>query len=142
MSPRMLVAPKGGREVASSRYRIHDLAPLLGERGWTVASLTPSMRRDGRALNAARDVLLANLLTRVDFEQRRSSGVESSRHHPLIVSVPVCLSVAGVVYHWPNACHLDGRRPFASQHQPTPLRPPVRSFARSIALSQSVAAAQ
>jgi glycosyltransferase involved in cell wall biosynthesis len=59
MTLHMLVAPKGGREIPSSRYRIHDLVPLLDGRGWTVSSLTPSTRRDRRAWNAARDTLRA-----------------------------------------------------------------------------------
>lgn len=46
--PSILIAPKGGREVASSRYRIHDLVPLLEERGWSARLLTPSMHRAGR----------------------------------------------------------------------------------------------
>jgi hypothetical protein len=59
MSLRLLVAPKGGREVPSSRYRVHDLMPLLHDRGWTVTSLTPSMRRDRRMRNAVRDAAWA-----------------------------------------------------------------------------------
>jgi glycosyltransferase involved in cell wall biosynthesis len=59
MSPSLLAAPKGGRDVPSSRYRVHDLLPLLAERGWEVATLTPSMRREGRLGNLFRDAGLA-----------------------------------------------------------------------------------
>jgi hypothetical protein len=59
MSLRLLVAPKGGRDVPSSRYRVHDLMPLLHDRGWTVTSLTPSMCRDRRARNAVCDAACA-----------------------------------------------------------------------------------
>jgi glycosyltransferase involved in cell wall biosynthesis len=59
MSLRLLVAPKGGREVPSSRYRVHDLTPLLEQRGWTVGTLTPSTVRDRRLTNLARDASLA-----------------------------------------------------------------------------------
>jgi glycosyltransferase involved in cell wall biosynthesis len=57
LSPRLLIAPKGGREIASSRYRVHDLVPHLERRGWSIEAMTPSMQRSNRATNAARDLL-------------------------------------------------------------------------------------
>jgi glycosyltransferase involved in cell wall biosynthesis len=56
---RLLVAPKGGREIASSRYRIHDLMPGLVRRGWFVRTLTPSITSGNRLMSAGRDLLLA-----------------------------------------------------------------------------------
>jgi hypothetical protein len=84
-------------------------------------------------------VLLANLLTRVDAAQRRSSGVES-RLQSSDGLVSVCLSVAGVVYS------ITGPTPAISTTADLSLRNinlhSALSFARSIALSPSVAAAQ
>jgi hypothetical protein len=57
--PQLLVAPKGGRETPSSRYRVHDLVPLLSELGWTIHMLTPSMQRRGRFGSLIRDLSLA-----------------------------------------------------------------------------------
>jgi len=55
VSPSLLVAPKGGRETASSRYRIHDLLPALRASGWTIDLLTASRDRSRRLRSAARD---------------------------------------------------------------------------------------
>src|SRR5204862_3879749 len=52
---RLLVAPKGDRTVASSRYRIYNLLPLLERRGWTVDVLTPSTTRSRRLANVVLD---------------------------------------------------------------------------------------
>lgn len=59
MTLRLLVAPKGGPEIASSRYRVHALVPLLRERGWEVELLTPSRSAPRRLAALLGDLRLA-----------------------------------------------------------------------------------
>lgn len=91
----LVVAPKGGREVASSRYRVHDLLPLLRERAWDVRVLTPSTERHRRIRNALTDS--AACLRRPDVvlvqrpgrrrEERAWLALAARRGVPIVVDI-------------------------------------------------------
>jgi glycosyltransferase involved in cell wall biosynthesis len=75
---RLLVAPKGGRETPSSRYRIHDLLPLLEQRGWETVLLTPSTIRERRLFALVRDLGRASRRCEVLLIQRPGRRREES----------------------------------------------------------------
>lgn len=78
MTLSLLIAPKGGRETASSRYRVHDLIPLLVARGWDVELLTPSVATHRRLRALIRDVRLAARQRDVLLVQRPGRRREES----------------------------------------------------------------
>jgi glycosyltransferase involved in cell wall biosynthesis len=95
VSPRLIIAPKGGRETPSSRYRIHDLLPLLALRGWEGDLLTPSTSRNERFAAFARDLSRAArrhdvlLVQRPGRRREESLVLRLAARQALIVAIDV-----------------------------------------------------